>query len=173
MNFTPFPNLSSERLLLRQVKIEDDNEIFFLRSDERVMKFIDRPFAKDIKEAHEFINKITNGIINNEWIYWAVTTSNSPKLIGTVCLWNFNNEGSEAEIGYELHPNYQGKGIMQEAVKEVINYGFNTLKINLISAFTHQDNSKSTMLLKKNGFVFYKKSEDSFIYNLFNNLSDE
>ncbi len=173
MNFAPFPNLSTERLLLRQVYNEDDNEIFFLRSDERVMEFIDRPLVKDIKEVHEFINKITNGINNNEWIYWAVTLSNSPKLIGTVCLWNFNSEGSEAEIGYELHPDYQGKGIMQEAVKVVINYGFNTLKLNLISAYTHQDNSKSTMLLKKNGFVFYKKSEDSFIYNLFNNLSNE
>jgi RimJ/RimL family protein N-acetyltransferase len=110
---------------------------------------------------------------NSFRIYWAVTLSNSPKLIGTVCLWNFNNKGTKAEIGYELHPDFQGKGIMQEAVKEVINYGFNRLKLSLISAYTHQDNSKSIMLLEKNGFTFYKKSEDSFIYNLFNNLSDE
>ena len=58
INFTPFPGLTTERLNLRQMKIQDENEIFALRSDERVQEFLDRPKAKIIDDARKFIEKI-------------------------------------------------------------------------------------------------------------------
>src|SRR5437868_13096004 len=116
LNFTPFPNLITERLFLRQLKIEDANEIFTLRSSDEVNRFLDRPKATTIDEARQFINKINDGINKNESVYWAITFKNDSKLIGTICYWNISKENDRAEIGYELQPRYQGKGIMQEAI---------------------------------------------------------
>lgn len=151
-NFAPFPNLITSRLLLRQLTLQDDKEIFLLRSDERVNEFIDRAKATTINDALNFINKINSFILNNESLYWALTLKPGNKLIGTFALFNFSKEKGIAEIGYELLPFYHGKGIMQEAFIKVIEYGFEILKLNEIQAWLHPGNLKSLNLLKRNGF---------------------
>src|ERR1700722_1400183 len=100
----PFPTLETERLVLRQLDASDENEIFRLRSDEKVNEFLDRPKANTLDDAKRFIEKIAKGINNNENLYWAITLKNEKKLIGTICLWSFSLEKNSAEIGYELLP---------------------------------------------------------------------
>lgn len=159
LNFTPFPNLITERLLLRKLTIKDAKEIMILRSDDQVNKFLDRPKSNDINEAKKFIEKIVNDINRNECIYWAITLKENDILIGTICLWNMSVENDTGEIGFELHPDFQGKGIMQEAIQEIINYCFNKMKLKIITAFTHSANNKSINLLTKNNFVLDKNYE--------------
>lgn len=154
LNFTPFPNLTTDRLILRSLKIEDTNEIMFLRSDERVNKFLDRQKARITNDATNFISKIEKGIVNNEWIYWAITIKNNDTLIGTICLFSIDVQKDTAEIGYELNPNFHGKGIMQEAISTVIKFGFDNLRIKIITAFPSADNDKSIKLLERNNFKF-------------------
>src|SRR3990167_3457862 len=132
INFTPFPLLETERLTLRQLSLEDANEIFRLRSDKSVNKFLDRPIAKTIDDANQFINKINDSIAKNELIYWVITLKNHPKLIGTICLWNISEDRSKAEIGFELLLEYHGKGIMQEVILKVIKYGFEEMHLRSI-----------------------------------------
>lgn len=161
-SFTSFTNLSTERLLLRQLKLTDENEIFFLRSDEIINEFIDRPKPKKIEEARDFIIRINNNIKSNDSFYWAITIKGNPKLIGTICLWNFSEDKKTAEIGYELNSAFQGKGIMDEALKKVIDFSFKTIGITTLEAFPHKDNLKSISLLKKNNFSHdvTRKDED-------------
>ena len=166
LNFTPFPNLITERLILRQVKIQDENEVFALRSDKRVNQFLDRPKPQIVDDARGFIEKINDQITKNEGIYWAITLKNNSKLIGTICYWNISKEHSRAEIGYELHPDFQGKGIMQEVIIKVIDYGFETMKLKSIDADLDPNNIKSINLLQKNGFVYNRRSKDTVVYTL-------
>jgi [ribosomal protein S5]-alanine N-acetyltransferase len=166
INFTPFPVITTQRLILRKLSIKDAEEIMLLRSDERVNKFIDRPKSIDLNEAKKFIEKIENGINNNEWVYWAITLKGNDALIGTICLWNILVEKDTAEIGYELYPNFQEKRLMQEAIKKIIDYGFNKMGLKIITAFTHPGNYKSTNLLLKNNFLLdnnndYVSAEDA------------
>jgi [ribosomal protein S5]-alanine N-acetyltransferase len=165
-NFTPFPNLSTERLTLRQMKREDENEIFNLRSDERVLQFIDIPKAVTVEDARKFIEKINKSIPENESIMWAITLKDDDKLIGTICFWNIATGAMKAEIGYMLHPEFQGKGIMQEAVIKVIDYGFKTMRLNTIVADLDPKNSPSLKILEKNGFVYTGKEDDLVIFSL-------
>ncbi len=165
----PFPNIITERLSLRQLKIEDENEIFVLRSDERVLKYLDIPIAKTIDDARNFIEKINNGIINNEWIYWGITLKNKTKLIGTICIWNISKDGLTADIGYVLHPDFQGRGIMREALIKVINYGFEIMKLKSIDADVDPNNFKSIKLLEKNGFLYNRISDNGVIYSVVKN----
>ena len=151
-NFTPFPELKTERLILRQLTEDDTQEIFFLRTDESVNRHIERPKPENINGARDFILKTNNGIKQNEMIDWAITLKDAHKLIGTICLWNFSRDKTKAEVGFELKPEYQGQGIMNEALEIILEFGFKTVALTSIDAYTHKDNISSIKLLKKNNF---------------------
>lgn len=181
-NFGPFPVLQSERLILRKLSLDDAEEIFFIRSDEKVNKYLDRPRATSIWDAHNFINKTNRAIKNNECIDWAITFKDDSGLIGSICLWNLNEEENKAEVGYELLPDFQGKGIAHEAVLVVIDYGFNIMSLNKIEAYTHKENLASIKLLEKFEFVrdlqeeskidFAVENPSTTVYSLWNNNSN-
>ncbi len=60
ISFAPFPNLTTDRLILRELQIEDEHEIFALRSDDRFREFLVKPKAKTIEDARKFIHIICN-----------------------------------------------------------------------------------------------------------------
>ena len=151
--FTPFPVLTTERLTLRQLLITDEQEIFTLRSDSEINKYLNRPLSTTLEDARNFINKINENIEKNDALYWAITLRNNNMLIGTIGLFSFSTEKSTCEIGYELLTNFQGRGIMKEALDKVIDYAFNSIKIKTIEAFLHRDNQRSIQLLEKLSFV--------------------
>ena len=164
INFSPFPELLTDKLLLRKVDKSDFNEIFFLRSDTRVMKYIERTPAKTSDDAFKFIEMISKQEKNNLSITWAITLKGNSKLIGTICFWNIIAEHYRAEIGYVLHPDYWGKGIMQEAITEVINYGFKKMNLHSIEADVNPDNSSSIKLLEKNNFIKEAHFNENYYY---------
>ena len=151
-NFTPFPVLKTERLTLRQLRSTDDKEIFALRSNDNVNKYLDRKPGKSIDDAKNFIQTINENIQRNDSIYWAITLNGTDKLIGTICLFDFSEDHSKAEVGYELLPDFQGKGIMREATSKVIDFGFQHVGVASIEAYTHSQNQSSTRLLQKLNF---------------------
>ncbi len=155
--------LSTERLILRPLESSDEDEIFLLRSDEEVNRYIDRPRPASKKDAEAFIIRIQKGVASGESYYWGITLKNDTTLVGTICLWNLSADKKYGEIGYELSPSQQGKGIMKEAMKAVINYAFETIGITTLEAYTHKDNTASTKLLQHFGFkaVPLKKDADN------------
>ena len=162
-NFKPFPVLRTARLTLRQLVSSDDNEIFALRSNDNVNKYLDRKPSKSIDDAKTFIQTINKNIQSNDSIYWAITLNGTDKLIGTICLFDFSHDNLKAEIGYELLPDFQGKGIMQEAISKVIDFGILHIGLNSIEAYTHSENQNSTRLLEKFNFKKDNAGEGNFI----------
>src|SRR4051794_7629034 len=156
-----FPLLTTERLILRKLQLTDDKAIFALRNNVQVNAFIQRPLANHIEDARHFIIAINEGLESKEWLYWAIILKNTDQLIGTICLWHFSHDNTMAEIGYELHPDYQGKGLMNEATETVIDYGFGTLHLKMIEAYTQPANTRSIKLLEKNNFIQYSTSTNS------------
>ena len=171
-NFHPFPTITTERLILRSLKDSDEPAIYSLRSDDITNKYLDRPKMKNINEAEEFIKKINDGIKLNGWFYWVISLKENPELIGTICLWNFSDDKKTAEIGYELMLPFQGKGFANEALKSIIDYGFNKIGLDKIEAYTHKENVSSVRLLERNGFKLNadrhnEYNADNTIYILF------
>ena len=161
-SFVPFPTLVTQRLRLRETIDEDHKEIFFLRSDAEVNKYIDRPVPKSMKDVEEFVQMINKGTENGDNINWTIALKEEPtKMIGSICLWNFSEDGKIAEVGYVLHPAFQNKGIMTEAVQCTIEYGFKKLKLDKIEAYTHRDNANSKHMLLKNGFNLVAHKKDN------------
>jgi len=91
-------------------------------------------------------------VSNGEGFYWAITLKEKDGLIGTICYWNLDTTQKKAEVGYELYPDYQGRGLMQEAISAVLAFGFNDLRFELITACPKQGNLSSVNLLEKVGF---------------------
>jgi [ribosomal protein S5]-alanine N-acetyltransferase len=93
-----------------------------------------------------------DGIAKQGWLYWAITLKNTDALIGSICLWNLSPENKTAELGYELHPDFHGKGIMQEAVKVILQFAFEKMEVEAVTAFPTTANLPSQKLLERNGF---------------------
>ncbi len=159
LNFSNFPVFHTDRLEIRQLTDEDANQIAVLRSNEIVNQFLNRPKKISIEDASVFINDIKKRIENKESLYWAISMKDNNTLIGTTCLFNFNPEKGTAEIGYELLPDFHGKGIMNEVISATINYGFTELNLATIIALTKPDNKNSISLLTKNNFLLDKDFE--------------
>lgn len=165
ISLSPFPILETERLRLRQVTEQDAPSIFDLRSNVAVMKYLDRPPARNLEDALDLIEKIRYSFDHNEGITWAICMKEDQHLIGTIGYWRIDKPHHRAEIGYMLHEIYQGKGIMQEAISAVLNFGFRTLNLHSIEANVNPKNEASIRLLERNGFRQEAYFRENYFYN--------
>jgi ribosomal-protein-alanine N-acetyltransferase len=153
LNFEPFPDLETHRLLLRRISPADVEEMFVLRSSRQVMRYLDRPLAATRQDAAELIERIEKSLADREGLAWGITAKPSPAMIGTISFWRILKEHDRAEIGYMLHPDFQGRGVMFEAMGAAIEYGFRTMKLHSIEANVNPANLPSIRLLERHGFV--------------------
>ena len=153
INFHPFQNLETERLLLRRIDTNDVDEILALRGNPVTMKYIPRPLAKSKEEALEHIAMIEDKIVMNTGINWGITIKGNPKIIGIIGHYKISTENHRAEIGYMSLPETNGKGYMTEAIKAVLAYGFEQMDLHSVEAIIDPENKASERVLQKNGFV--------------------
>ena len=147
--------LESERLVLRPITLADEDLVFSLRSSEEVNKYIDREKCTSRKQAIEFIEKID--ALGNEGLYRVIFLRKEKIAVGGVCLLRPDWTNNVCEIGYELLPEYQRKGIMVEAVKILMDFATNILKFDSIEACIQPLNDRSISLAKKLGFTKIKE----------------
>ena len=164
-SFLPFQNLESDRLILRQLTVNDVDEVFALRSNADTMKYIPRPLAITSDEALAHIKTIQQKIETNEGINWAITLRGNDKLIGIAGHYRIKWEHFRSEIGYMLLPEFDGQGIVTEVVKLLVDYGFNEMKMHSLEAVIDPRNIASARVLEKNNFI----KEAHFIENVFYN----
>lgn len=170
-NFTPFPQLETKRLLLRQMKLDDAQAVRQLRSQEDVMQYINRPLTLTLEEAQKWVGVVMETLSKNEGITWCICLKESPdKHVGSIGLWRIEKENHRAEIGYMLEPALQGKGFMYEAMVKVLEYGFLEMKLHSIEAHIDPRNKASAALLQKGGFVQEAYFKENCFYN--NRFSD-
>jgi len=164
-DFHPFPELSTERLILRKIVDADKDDLFLLRSDRRVMAYIDRPIAESPGDAVKLIRVVDDLLQSGDGITWGIALKEQRGLLGTIGLWRIVKEHQRAEIGYLLHPGHQGKGLMQEALIKVLDYGFSVIRLHSVEANVNPANEASKRLLEKNGFVREAYFKENYFYN--------
>jgi ribosomal-protein-alanine N-acetyltransferase len=165
LNFHPFPKLTTERLVLRAVTMNDAQDLLVLRSDVDVMRYVPRNLAVSIEEIHAKIRMIEDAWHKNEGIFWVIVEKPHNKLIGTIGYWRIMEEHYRAEVGYLLHPAFQGKGIMFEALQAVMDYGFTQMHLHSIEANIDPLNTASRKLVEKAGFVQEAYFKENFYFN--------
>lgn len=178
INFSPFPILETERLILRRVLPSDVKEMFELRSNPETMKYIPRPLLTNHEEALAHIQMMEDKIETNEGINWAITLKGDDTMLGVIGHYRIKPEHYRAEVGYMILPEYHGKGITTEAVQCVVDYGFNTMQLHSIEGVIDPENGASEKVLQKCGFVkeaHFKENEyfdgkfiDAVVYSKLN-----
>jgi len=165
LNFQPFPELKTKRLLLRQVLPTDAEALMRIRGNEEAMRYIPRPRAKTLADALATIEILTNGINDGKSINWAITNVENPaEIYGMIGFVNFYPELGKAEIGYMLHPDYWGKGYVPEAVLEVEKFGFEQINLQAIEAKIDPRNDNSRKILNRNNYQFDKLVQKEIVF---------
>ncbi|KUJ55059.1 GNAT family N-acetyltransferase [Chryseobacterium aquaticum] len=152
--------LETERLILKPIDESNVEDILKIRSNKTTNQFVKRIPPKNNYDALDFILTIKKRVQNNETFYFGITYKNQQNLLGTICLYRFSEDRTEAEVGYELLPDYHRKGIMSEALSALLNFGFNELNLQEILAFTNKFNENSKGLLLKHDFVLQEERTD-------------
>lgn len=151
--FDKFPVLTSERLILREMLLEDVNGVFKFNSSLKNLEYVARdPFTK-LEQAQEKLDFFISSFKKEEGIWWTFTLNGDNELIGYGGLFGIDKESNKAEIGYGLLDEYWGKGIVSEAIKIILDFGFNNLKLNKIFGKIVPGNTASEKILLNNGFV--------------------
>ena len=97
-----------------------------------------------------------SGTEANKWYLWVIEFNQ--KVIGSISVWNI--QGSCAELGYGLHPDYWGREYMKQALEAVCDYIFSHTGISVLEAYTEEHNKKSIRLLNKCNFEKVNEVDD-------------
>lgn len=164
-NFSPFPELKTARLVMRCMESSDAADLFAMRSNDQVMRYLDRAPTQNIEEAQQLIQRILSDIAENKGVTWVLCLPETRKLIGTMGFWKITAEHFRAEIGYMMFPEWQGRGLASEALQAALNYGFSTMGLHSVEANVNPNNAASIRLLERLGFVREAYFRENYFYN--------
>lgn len=163
--FDTFPILKTERLTLRDIRLEDAGEILSMRANGNVNRFIARPQMEEITQAKELVGRVRQAYEDRKAIAWAGLLRDSGAIIGTCGFNNIDLPNLHAEIGGELNVQFWGKHIAAEAVKAIVDFGFGTFGLHTIEAKVSPENRGAIFLLEQLGFEKEAHFKDRVYYD--------
>ena len=146
-----FPRLETKRLVLRELRLTDTEALFEIFSDEAVMRYYDRPALTRLEEARQIIERNRLRFERGEGIRWGITLKGEDHVVGS-CMFSWHPHHRYAEIGYELARAYWNQGIITEALRAILSFGFETRNLHRVEAEVLLGNVASMRVLQKLGF---------------------
>lgn len=148
--------LVTERLTLRIIKSSDLDDFFEYASVDGVGQMCGWNPHKNIEESEMILEKLVSEKTNFALVLQG-------KMIGTLSFMAYKEDKLPefsslvgVEIGYCLSKEYWGMGLMPEALKEAVKFGFDVLKLDFIVCSHFLDNHQSQRVQEKCGFKHYK-----------------
>jgi ribosomal-protein-alanine N-acetyltransferase len=159
-----FPVFSTGRLLLRQFKEPDLENVFLGLSNPAVIKYYGVHF-KTLEETKKQIEWYAELEKDESGIWWAVCSSDNSIFYGAVGLYFLNNELKKAELGFWLMPEFWGQGMITESALLAIEYGFKKMHLKRIEAEVETENRMSKRVMEKLQFIHKGTKKDCEIKN--------
>lgn len=145
--FSRIPRLYTERLTLRKITPKDLADVYEYSKDERVTKHLLWYPHQNIKDTKRYLGIITRKYAISDFYEWGIEYNG--KMIGTCGFCAFSIDHNKAEVGYVLNSSFHNMGIATEALRRVIRFGFETLKLNRIEARYMVGNDASLRVMQK------------------------
>ncbi len=158
MNLPPydtFPNLSGDKILLREIQYADLKDIVEISRYDAIP-------AKNAEESAAMQEKINQNYKDGNSIHWGIIDKATNSIVGT-CGYYRGLEKGEGELGCILLPQFVGQGYMTAAMQLAIQFGLNDIGLKRIFAITTRQNDKAIRLLERLGFVKIADLEDDEI----------
>lgn len=151
--------LQTERLILRELTMDDLSDLYEILSDAETMKHYPRP--KTLEESKMWIQKNIDRYENDGFGLWAIELKETNRFIGECGITMQNIDGERLpEIGYHINKKFTKKGYATEAAKACRNYGFDQLNFNEMYSYMKYTNLSSSRVAEKNGMSFIKEYPD-------------
>ncbi|WP_420631251.1 GNAT family N-acetyltransferase [Candidatus Leptofilum sp.] len=149
-----FPKLETERLILREYRLDkaDQAALFRIFSDGRVTRYYNHKTFTNPEEARRLLVKRYDRFWQGRGVRWAIVPKGQDELIGSCGFNELNHRTKVGELGYELARPYWQHGIMTEAISAIIAFGLENLSLERIEAWVMPQNRASANLLLKLGF---------------------
>ena len=152
--FSVIPELYTERLLLRRMRVMDCYDMYEYASNSDVTKYLTWSPHPNLEYTQEYLQYIQNHYALGDFYDWAVILREEGKMIGTCGFTRFHFHHDAAEVGYVINPAYRGRGIADEALLAVMRFGFSALGLHRIEAKYMEGNGASRRVMEKVGMTF-------------------
>lgn len=152
--FSSMPTLYTDRLSLRAMHPIDAEDMFDYARRPEVTKYLLWREHEDIHFTRDYLAYIGRRYALGDFYDWAIIDRESRRMIGTCGFTKIDTANNSAEIGYVLNPDFHRRGFGSEAVKRILKFGFEELKLNRIEARFMQGNEASLALMMSVGMTF-------------------
>ena len=152
--FSHIPPLETDRLLLRAIRVSDAADMFDYARRPEVTRYLLWNPHPDVRYTKRYLEYLATRYRMGMFYDWALILKAEKRMIGTCGFVRFDYPHNSAEIGYVLHPDYHGKGLMAEAARAVMDFGFSTLDLHRIEARYMVGNAPSRRLMERMGMTF-------------------
>ena len=148
------PSLETERLILRKMTLGDAKAVFAYASDPEVTRYVIWERHRTLGDSVRFLNSLVEGYENTEEVSWGIVYKGDRRFVGGCSIVGWNPDHARAEIGYVLSKEYWGRGLMPEAVRAMIRFGFERMGLNRVEARCISDNAASARVMEKAGMTY-------------------
>ncbi|OOE12553.1 GNAT family N-acetyltransferase [Fictibacillus arsenicus] len=148
--FGDIPKIETEHLILRKITLDDAEGMYLYASDEEVTRYVTWDTHSSLSDTTHFINSF----LPQYDAPWGIELKENGKFIGTVHFVWWQQQHNSAEIGYVLSKEYWGKGLITEAARAIISFGFESMDLVRIQARCFLENKGSEQVMKKLGMSF-------------------
>lgn len=152
--FADLPELETERLILRRMRLDDAEDMFAYASDPLVTRYVLWETHRTLEDAKAFLRSATEGYERGDFGGWGVVLKDTGTFVGTCGMEaGYAPEHARAELGYVLSRELWGRGLMPEAVRAVVRFGFGRMELNRIEARCIAENAASARVMEKAGMT--------------------
>ncbi len=162
MDISLFHELEYDNIFFKPLSINDAEQIHKYASDVDVSRFIGWRLMHTIDETKELIEEMLKRESAGNHYYASVVLKSTQKIIGTVMIFNINQDARHAEIGYVFHKDYWGQGYGTKSVMLMVKFAFESLKLHKLHARVVDSNIGSIRVLEKNGFELEGRLKDYY-----------
>jgi len=145
--------IEGERIRLRRLKPSDAKDVYENVKDEEVIRWlVNVPYPYPFDEAVKFIRRTRYRLRKRIGFAFGIVLKETNRVIGVVDLFNIDWDSGNAEVGYWIGTRYRNLGLMTEALRLMLKFAFEGLKLQRVSAKVFEENPASKRVLEKNGF---------------------
>ena len=143
------PDLVTPRLRLRRLTMRDAQDIYRYSRDPEVARHVLWDPHRSIGDSRAYLRYMLRRYRGHEPASWGIEYLETGRIIGTIGFMWIQEDNNAAEVGYSLARDCWGKGIMTEALRAVLQYGFDEMNLNRIEAQHETTNPASGAVMRK------------------------
>ena len=157
------PDLRTPRLRLRKLTMRDAADIYRYSRDPEVARHVLWDAHRSIGDSRAYLRYMLRRYRSHEPASWGIELMETGQIIGTIGFMWVQEDNAAAEVGYSLSRDHWGKGYMTEALRAVIQYGFDVIGLHKVQICVRPSNTPSRKVIEKCGFVYEGNLRDYFL----------